>query len=394
MPLSIWVLDPANLTPFYSLALCKGLAEVGQRVRFVTSEFNYDPAMALPPAVSIDYHYFRRLRGLQRRSALVRRAVRAAAYPLDHQSLARRAAIERPDIVHFQWSRMPWLDRRLIDRLHALAVGVVHTVHDVEPLFGASGGVSALARVYERCDALIVHTTANRAQLLERYPMLRPDRIHVIPHGPLQAETAPAGATKMDARQRLGLPANAPVALYFGTIKPYKGLDLLLAALPAASRRLPETWLLLAGRPAAAADVPDLDALQRQGIHVRAELGFIPNRDVWQYYLAADVVVLPYRSITQSGVLLTALAFGRPVIVTRVGGLPEIVQEAQGGWVVPAEDPAALAAALIEALLDRPRTEAIGGQAKMFIESEYDWRRIADRTVEVYQKVGHNPSAV
>lgn len=386
--LSVWVLDPANLTPFYCAALGCAVAGQGDRPRLVTSRFLHDRAFRFPDDLPVDYDYFRGLGWLQERGPKwLRRLYRALSYPVGHWRLLERARRERPNVVHIQWSRIPVCDLWLLRGLKALGIPVVHTVHDVEPLYGGAGGASQLERVYRESDALIVHSEANRAELLERYPSVRAERISVIPHGPLQAESCPAGATMGDARRELGLPEEAAVALFFGTIKRYKGLDLLLDAFCRVGHEIPGAWLVIGGNPANPADMPDLAPLEDRGIPFRADFGFIPNDQVWRYYLAADVVVLPYRNITQSGVLLASMAFGKPAIVSAVGGLPEVVHASGSGWVVPAEDPAALAAALRAALVDRAGTRALGERARRFVEEEFSWERIGRATHELYRKL-------
>lgn len=385
--LSVWMLDPANLTPFYCSALCSALGDNGDRVRFITSEFLHDPDFQFPRSIEVDYHYFRHMRTLQRRAPILRRVWRGVSYSFNHASFLRKAARQRPDVIHVQWSRLPIFDYRLIKRLQKLGIPVVHTVHDVEPLYSRSGGASSLEQVYHACDGLIVHTEANRNELLERYRSVAAERIHVIPHGPLQAELCPAGATQAQARSELGIPVDAPIALFFGTIKHYKGLDVLIDAFAKVHPSLPSAWLLVGGHPAGSSDVPDFSPLAKAKAAWRADLGFIPNEQVWRYYLAADVVVLPYRNITQSGVLLAAMAYGKACIVTAVGGLPEVIDASGAGWVVPVEDSAKLAEVMHAALAQRAVTQQKGTLAKEFVERQFSWKTIARLTHQLYQQV-------
>lgn len=381
-PFQVWLLDPANLTPYYCLTLAQALAEAGDQVHFITSPFRYDPGLAPPAGVVVEHHYFQRFRWLQQRGgATVRRAIQAFSYPLDHRRLLNRLRRNPPNVLHIQWSRLPVFDRRLVAAVREAGVPVVHTVHDVEPLF--AGGVSKLEDVYSQADALIVHTEQNARELAERYSSVDPKRIHVIPHGPLQAEHIPAEADQRSARESLGVPKDARVALCFGGIRPYKGVDLLVQAFPKAAAQLENAWLILAGRPVAKTDKPDLSPLDQAGAHYLANFDFIANDEVWKYYLASDVVVLPYRRITQSGVLLSAMAHGRASVVTAVGGLPEVVAE-QTGWVVPPEDVDALAEAIVQALTDRPKTLEMGQAAKSRVNSKYSWATIARRTHDLY----------
>ncbi len=164
--------------------------------------------------------------------------------------------------------------------------------------------------------------------------------------------------------------------LFFGVIKPYKGIDVLIKALPEIGKAIPNARLLIAGK-AGPNDLPNLDEVRATTkVSIDTHLGFIPNADVWKYYLACDVSVLPYRSITQSGVLLSTFAFGRTAVVTRVGGLPELLEGRDFGWIVPPEDPPKLAEAVIASLRDREATLAKGERAKEFVERELGWPKL------------------
>jgi glycosyltransferase involved in cell wall biosynthesis len=387
---SVWILDPANLTPFYSLALGSTLASHGANVRFVTSRFTYDPDLAIPPEIDVDFHYFPGASHWDRYGSLVRKLYRAARYPLDHRRLLDRISqgrLAKPDVVHLQWSRLPMFDRKLVSRLRRMGIKVVHTVHDVEPLYEGAADMSGLGRVYESCDALIVHTEANRRDLLERYPAIDVRRVFVVPHGPLQADACPVDGDRSKARAALGIAEDARVAVNFGSIKPYKGLDLLVSAMPLVAQNVPHAFLLLAGRPARPSDAPNLQILKDRGIGHRADFEFISNKDAWKYYMAADVVVLPYRNITQSGVLLSTMAFGKPAIVTAVGGLPEVIRPGKTGWVVPPENVPALAEAMSEALSDPIRCERMGEAAKQEALERFSWNAIGKETVRIYESI-------
>lgn len=145
----------------------------------------------------------------------------------------------------------------------------------------------------------------------------------------------------------LGFAPDDDVLLFFGYVRKYKGLDILLRAMPHILRNNPRTKLLVAGE---FYDDPKqyetlIDSLDiRQ--HVKVVNRFIPNEDVGTFYAACDVVVMPYRSATQSGIMAIAAGFGCPVIITDVGGLAELVEEGRTGFVVPPESPEALARAV------------------------------------------------
>jgi glycosyltransferase involved in cell wall biosynthesis len=149
---------------------------------------------------------------------------------------------------------------------------------------------------------------------------------------------------RREARRALDLPDDAPVLLFFGFVRHYKGLHVLLDAMPQVLDALPDARLVVAG---AFYDDPEpyRAQIRRHGLgeRVRLDAGYVADDDVPRYFAAADAVVQPYVTATQSGVAQIAFHFETPVLTTDVGGLAEIVPHEQAGLVVPPEDPQALA---------------------------------------------------
>lgn len=184
---------------------------------------------------------------------------------------------------------------------------------------------------------------------------------------------------KQQARQRLGLPADQPMILFFGFIRPYKGLDLLLEALA----QLPDVHAVIAGE--CYEDWAPYDAIiQKHQIQNQIHLftDFIPTDEVRLYFSAADLVVQPYKTATQSGISQIAYHFDKPMIVTNVGGLPEIVPHGVAGYVVPPEPQA-----LSEAIRDffkyhREATLSAGVQQEKL---KFSWTNLAEKTLEGFR---------
>lgn len=168
------------------------------------------------------------------------------------------------------------------------------------------------------------------------------DRVEVQPH-PVYTRFG-ASIEKVAARRQLGLDESNPTVLFFGLVRKYKGLDILIKAL--AQTRL-QVHLLVAGEwYESHTEIQDL--IKDLGLSGRIEIRnqYITDAEVKIYFSAADLLVQPYRAATQSGVVQTAIQFGKPSIVTRVGGLPEMIEDDVNGWIVNPEDPAALALAI------------------------------------------------
>jgi glycosyltransferase involved in cell wall biosynthesis len=177
------------------------------------------------------------------------------------------------------------------------------------------------------------------------------------------------------------------VLLFFGMIKPYKGIEYLIEAMPAVLAARPDARLVIAGEP-----LMSLGSIR----HLITRLGvehaiiwrpaFIPSSDVPRYFAAADLLVAPHvGQVGVSGVIVLSQSWGLPVVTTDVGGLPELVTPDDCGWVVPPRQPRALAAALVQAIADPGHLAEMGRRARSRLAREADWRLVAQRTTVVYQ---------
>src|ERR671930_306176 len=209
------------------------------------------------------------------------------------------------------------------------------SAHDVLPREALPGQRAAQRRLLRRMDAIVVHSEHGRARLVDELAV-DAARVHVIPHGVLRPEgeaTLPAELTGYDG----------PVVLCFGLLRPYKGVDVLLEAWRGIAGA--ELWVVGAPRM----DTAPLHAAPPPG--VRFVERFVSEGEAAALMRRAELAVLPYREIDQSGVLFTALGFGVPLVLTAVGGFPEIAG-AGAATLVPPGDPAALHDALAALLVD------------------------------------------
>lgn len=239
--------------------------------------------------------------------------------------------------------------RFVLRGLHPPAVAIVHNPVDHD------GGVlrrMAARSVLGRCQALFTHAESLERNLVEAYP--------VVPTGSYPFPPTSVGELpdRAAARAALELPADRRVALFMGLIRPYKGVDLLVEA--AAQLHPDSDWLLLvAGEPWGGLESTLRRRVRERGLEdrVRLALRWIPEVEVPRLLAAADLMVLPYRSGSQSAVAPMALAAGVPVLTTDVGGVAEIVRHGIDGWVVQPRSVDALATALTK--LDRPTLERL-----------------------------------
>ncbi len=180
---------------------------------------------------------------------------------------------------------------------------------------------------------------------------------------------------RSEARALLGLPPSGRLLLFFGFIRRYKGLHVLLQSMPRIIHALPDVKLLVAGE-FYEDEASYRTLIERLGLHdhVRIDAAYVSNDAVARYFSAADIVVQPYITATQSGVAQIAFQFERPLIVTDVGGLAEVVPHEKVGLVVPPDDPDALSAAVVRFFADGMGDRLTGGVRRKKLE--YSWDRL------------------
>ena len=265
--------------------------------------------------------------------------------PLSWFKAARYIERLEPDVLIFKYW-MPFfapafgtIARRIGKRGAKVLVVVDNAIpHERRPgdivlgryFFGAVDGCVVMSEAVGR-DLETLGVTASVRQI--RHPIY-----DLFGEAPSQAE----------ARASLGLPPEGPVLLFFGFIRKYKGLHVVLESMPRVVEALPNVRLLVAGE-FYDDEAPYRAMIEQYGLqeHVQVYAGYIPDDEVPTYFSAADVVVQPYVSATQSGVAQIAFHFDKPSIITDVGGLAEVVLHEKAGLVVPPEDPGALAEAVV-----------------------------------------------
>ncbi len=357
----VHVVDPSAYTPPYDHALCAALAAAGAEVELHTSHFAYGPVAHAEGYTRHEDFY--RLAARAPGGPRARRAVKLAEHVPDMLRYRRRA--QAAEIVHFQWLTVQHLDGRLLPRGRPLVL----SAHDILPREPRPGQRAAQRRLYERFDAVIVHSEHGAARLREELDV-EAARVHVIPHGAFthlassRASREPPFATEL------------PVALCFGLMRPYKGIEVLLEAW----RGIDGAELWIAGMPRM--DIAPLQAAAPPGVRFVAR--FIGDEELPAYFARADLLVLPYREIDQSGVLFTALAFGKPLLLSDVGGFPEVGAHG-AARIFPAGDAAALHDALEELLADRAQLDELARRAQAAAEGPYSWELAARRTLALYE---------
>jgi glycosyltransferase involved in cell wall biosynthesis len=249
-----------------------------------------------------------------------------------------------------------------------------------------------LAFQYRIVDKIFVHTEKMKCELMEEFKVSS-QKIVVIPFG-INKTVPNTGLTKEQARSRLGIGQDRKTLLFFGYIAPYKGLEYLIDAFNIVQKSEENYHLIIAGKPKNCASYWSqiVTKLKSDGVMERTTLNmdYIADEDVERYFKAADVLVLPYTFIFQSGVLLLSYGFGLPVIAADVGSLRQDVLEGKTGFIFRPKDPVHLAVALNRffqsSLYKSPDAQKA---IQQFAENRYSWARVADLTYDAYKAVSY-----
>ena len=373
----------------YALPLASSLISQGVAIDFIGSDLLDASWLRESPQVRfLNFHG-----DMRSDVSAVRKVLRILSY---YGRLIRYATTAAPKVFHVLWnSKCDMLDRTLLMLYYRLlGKRIALTVHNVNARW-RDGNDSLLNRLtlrmqYRLCDHLFVHTEQMKRELRTHFGVPG-QKISVIPFG-INNTVPNTGLTSIEARQRLGLTGSQKVILFFGLIRPYKGLEYLVEAMGLLARTEPDYRLIIAGNPHSASY---WDAIQRRisaaGIRPklieRAE--FVPDADTEIYFKAADVVVLPYTHIFQSGVVLLAYNFGLPIVASDVGSLKEDIIVGRTGFLFQPLDAVSLVKCIetyfsseLYRELDTRRQDI-----KDFAAKKYSWTTVSEITQSVYKKL-------
>lgn len=335
----------------YAFGLAMALVEKNVRLDVVGSDETDSPELHSTHGLTV-----RNLHGSMRRAALKTKIARVLTFYL---RLLRYVAMSSPKVLHILWNNnFEWFDRTfLMVYYRLLGKKIAITAHNVNAGQRDSSD-TLLNRItlriqYRLMHHAFVHTTKMKVQLCEEFGVPK-DAVTVIRH-PVNNAFPDTSLTPAQAKQRLGIAPGARTMLFFGRLRPYKGLEYLLSALEQLSAGLSPGdegyTLIIAGESKKGSETYFEDIERQIGSHVNRNriierIEFIPDEDAELYLKAADVMVLPYIDIFQSGVLFLAYSFGLPVVATDVGSFREEIVEGKTGFICNPCDATALAGAL------------------------------------------------
>jgi glycosyltransferase involved in cell wall biosynthesis len=381
------MVDPSLFTGRYDDGLCAALAAEGHQVALYGRPMRATDAIE-PRA----YRYCRRFFGASEAARRLLgegrafRGLKAAEYLAD-TALGPLGPLRGSDVAHVQWLPFAPADRQMLRRLQA-HVPLVHTVHNSSAYHGDGGATAIQGRGYRdllaRFDGLIVHGERTREALVAGG--IAPERITIVPHPPMQLAVAGQDALAAIPGSRY------PRILFFGTIRPYKGLDVLVDACLSLWRAGHQFELAIAGKPFM--DIaPLLDAVTRSGFgqFLLTDLGFLREEQLDAHLRKADILAFPYRHIDSSGAFLSALHYGKAMVCTETGMFASLPADAIA--LAPPGDAAALADALLPLVDSAAIRRTAGVRAQALGQQMGNWRDAAVRTIGAYRKAALRAAA-
>jgi glycosyltransferase involved in cell wall biosynthesis len=371
----------------YVFGLAMALASRGVNLEVIGSDLIDRPELHAPPRLN-----FLNLRGDQRPNVgLKEKTLRVLRY---YVRLMHYAWVAKPRVFHILWDNKFLLFDRTVLMLYYKVVGkkIAFTAMNVNA-GRRDGNNSMLNRLslriqYRLADHIFVHTEKMKCELLEDFGV-RNEGVTVIPMG-INNSVPNTGLSPAEAKQRIGIGCSEKAILFFGGIQPYKGLEYLVTAFQLLASQHQEYRLIIAGAPTQSEqywqDIQTTIEEHPSRNRIIKRIEYVPDCETELYFKAADVAVLPYTQIFQSGVLVLSYGFGLPVIATDVGSLGENITEGRTGFVCRPRDSVDLARAIrtyfesdLYKQLDEHREKI-----RDYTGARNSWDVAAERTSKIY----------
>jgi glycosyltransferase involved in cell wall biosynthesis len=380
----------------YAFALAMALTSKGLRLDVIGSDEVDSPDMHTTPKLN-----FLNLGGRQRQNAcLTAKVWRLLSY---YAKLIRYATVANPKIFHILWNnKFEYFDRTLLMLYYrALGKKIALTAHNINQGRRDSND-SLLNRLtlrvqYRLADHIFVHTRKMKNELLENFGVH--ERAVTVIRYPINNAFPDTDLTPAEAKRRLGISDAERTIVFFGRIRPYKGLEHLLAAYQKLLASNLKYRLIIAGEPKKGSE-DYLDEMRRvisrdfNREQIILKIQFIPDEEIELYLKAADVLALPYNEIFQSGVLFLGYSFGLPVVATDVGSFRDDIIEGRTGFLCSPGDPVDLAVT-IERYFESDLYNDLKNrrqEIRDYANAQHSWNAVGEITRDVYAELLGHPA--
>jgi len=380
--LKIAVIDPSLFTYPYDHALVQGLKNNGHEVVLFTKYLSNDEQGSGDPDIKQLFYYGFQTKFMKKLPKKLFLALKGVSHFFSLIILWFALKSFKPDAIHFQWAPLPVMDRFFIPLFRKIAPTIL-TVHDSSPFNNnPSSKLQAIGsiEIFNKFDHLIVHTKSAVKTLADHG--INKSKLSIVQHGFLDSGTDNS-APKSDSSPIMDF-------LLFGQIKPYKGVDIIINALsdmPADMRA--KCHVNIVGSPKMDMQ-PLFDLAENLGVEssITWDLRFIKDNEIGELFSNADAMILPYRDIDASGVLMQLIPVGRPIIAARIGLFAEILEDGKHGYLIDQNDAKGLANSMVLLINDRKLSTQMGKNVANLQNTIPSWQEIGKATCEIY----NNPS--
>jgi D-inositol-3-phosphate glycosyltransferase len=362
---------------YYDSGLCQGLHAAGLQVALYTCD-----GTVLKGKISFLMKPF--FRGIWGKDNVVLRGVR---YIIGLIHSIFDARVNSTDIVHFHLFHIGILEFFGVFLAKIFFMKVILTIHDVEAFFNSSKSQLFKKITYYLADHFIVHNSISMNELVDN-DFVSKFKVSIIPHGSYLG-LIPDLLEKKQAKLKLGVNENDKIVLFFGQIKEVKGLDVLINGFSQAFSGMTNIKLVIAGK-VWKDDFDKYESLIRKNkIHSQCimHIRYIHDSEVPIYYGAADLIVLPYRKIYQSGVLLMSMSYGVPILASNIPGMTEIINNGDNGFLFDSNDSCDLSVKLKSILANQSLLDSVSCNSIVDMKKNFDWNIIGLETANVYKAI-------
>lgn len=362
----------------YTICICSGLSNAGIDVHLIVPENKH-----IRKSINFTVKHWAPTKDFR-----ANKIPKIFNYVVYLTRLAKFVFTSKDRIVHFQFFRNERIESIYFVFLKLIGIKLIYTAHNLLPHESKLIDPYLKKMVYNSSKAIIVHSAYIKQQLIKQFS-IKESKIHVIHHGNFDVYLPKRPISKADARKYFGLSEDDQVLLFFGKIREYKGLDILLEAFELAAGDNPKLRLLIGGSVSAELlrHYQKIISQLRSKKQIIFHAKHIPDEEVAFYLLSTDVVMLPYKHIYHSGVLHVALPFAKPIIATRVGDLPEFIEDGKTGFLTEPNDPQKLMKSIKKAFKIGSNLDEMSKYIKIQNQTDYSWNSIGKKTAKLYQQL-------
>ena len=381
--MKILICDLTSRFPQYTFQIYNSFKNNGYTNIYLVAGFVGENFKFLTKNSAIELFSLGRLIGSRKSNKLFSKVFKGFEFFINSIKLYNHIINSSYTTVHFQF--IPLLEHFSIyehfqlSRLKKNNIKIIYTVHNILPHNSGQKYFSKYKKLYELCDTIIVHTNSAKSELVDNFE-INPDKIHIRYHGKL--ELMVSNSLKNEIPKYLNGLDDYLIISIFGSIQPYKNIELLIESI----KLIPVDYkikLVIAGE-GHISYVKKLISLVDDDIRIILDFKFYSDDQLFNLIRRTDILVFPYKKITQSGALILGMTMSKPVIVSNLEGFKEIVTNDLNGLLFESDSIDDLTRSILKLINNPERRISLGNNAKMFTDEHFDWLKISLETYKLY----------